>query len=127
MADLTYSSDSNALRGLRRAFPDLCEGRSADFLRAEYLGECGQRSVVELNNVALAQADRLGEVAGSTMPGVPVLRRSASGTRPVSLAWSVYSRLPAGTSRRDAVAAAVAQGVAFYTARTQYQRWSRAA
>lgn len=41
---------------------------------------------------------------------------------PCHRVWTVASSM-VGARRRDVVAACVAQGVAFYTARTQYQRW----
>lgn len=43
----------------------------------------------------------------------------------VALCRSIYAGLP-DARRKDAIAAAVEQGVAFYTARTQYQKWFQA-
>ena len=53
---------------------------------------------------------------------VPLRRRTTDGGA-VSWAWSVFDGMPAGTTRKDAIAHAVKVGIAFYTARTQYQKW----
>ena len=45
--------------------------------------------------------------------------------KPVSKVWAIASQMP-GARRKDVVEAAVAQGIAFYTARTQYQAWHAA-
>lgn len=41
----------------------------------------------------------------------------------VNFCHALFNELPAGTRRKDAIQAAVDKGVAFYTARTQYQKW----
>lgn len=46
---------------------------------------------------------------------------------PVQAAWQLFGELaarPQGVTRKEAVAAAMAAGIAFYTARTQYQLFS---
>ncbi len=43
----------------------------------------------------------------------------------VSVCWNIYAEHPE-LRRKDAIAAAVEAGVAFYTARTQYQKWFKA-
>jgi hypothetical protein len=54
---------------------------------------------------------------------VPLRRRTTDGGA-VNWAWWVFTNLPAGTSRKHAIAEAVRVGIAFYTARTQYQKWT---
>jgi len=63
---------------------------------------------------------------------IPMLRKSLVKT-PVFASWEMFdamrfAALGSGTPlrRKDAVAAAVASGIAFYTARTQYQSWKTA-
>jgi len=63
---------------------------------------------------------------------IPMLRKSLVKT-PVFASWDMFDSLrkaaeEAGTPlrRKDAVAYAVAAGIAFYTARTQYQSWKTA-
>lgn len=54
---------------------------------------------------------------------VPLRRRTTDGGA-VSWAWSVFDGMPAGTTRKAAISEAVRVGIAFYTARTQYQKWA---
>jgi hypothetical protein len=115
---LTFSNPSNAVRAFRQYFPELAEGLDGNTIKGAYL----DRNSINIGLVALAQADRKGEATHNLLLGVPVLRKSAGGSA-VARAHSLFASLPAGTTRRDAIAAAVDQGVAFYTARTQYQRW----
>lgn len=51
------------------------------------------------------------------------LRRRTTEAGAVSWAWSVFDAMPQGTTRKAAIAEAVRRGIAFYTARTQYQKW----
>lgn len=44
----------------------------------------------------------------------------------VAFCHQLFAELPAETRRKDAIQAAVDKGVAFYTARTQYQKWFKA-
>lgn len=50
--------------------------------------------------------------------------------KPVAVAWALYAQLYAqhgvALTRKQATDAAMAAGVAFYTARTQYQLWRQA-
>lgn len=127
MTKLTFSNDSNAVRGFRQHFPMLAERLSNDGIKREFLDrEKGGRVSINLDIVADTQQELLGVVTHNRILGVPMLRRSVS-RGVVGKARELYARLPAGTPRRDAIAAAVAQGIAFYTARTQYQRHLRAA
>src|SRR5262249_49699245 len=41
----------------------------------------------------------------------------------VAFCHALFSGLPENTRRKDAIQIAVDKGVAFYTARTQYQKW----
>jgi hypothetical protein len=123
MTQLTYSNKSNAIRGFRQAFPAIASTLDNDSLRARGLVDgCS----IDLEAVAEYQAERLGVVTYNRLLGVPMLRRSVDASRPVSRARQLYASLPAGTPRRDAIAAAVDAGIAFYTARTQYQAFRRA-
>lgn len=53
---------------------------------------------------------------------VPLRRRTTDGGA-VGWAWSVFDRMPETATRKEAIAEAVRVGIAFYTARTQYQKW----
>lgn len=125
MQQLTYSNKSNAVRGFKRLFPELTLGNTG--IRAEVLDlERDRRVVINLGAVAELQADRLGQPRFRTTLGVPVLRRSVKPEGAVARCWAMYDGMASGTSRRDAVAMAVAAGTAYNTAATQYQRWSKA-
>lgn len=50
-------------------------------------------------------------------------KKASTAKRPCLLVWEIAESMP-GAKRKDVIAACVAKGVAFYTARTQYQHWS---
>lgn len=52
------------------------------------------------------------------------IQRESSVQRPCFVVWDIADKMP-GARRKDVVAACVAKGVAFYTARTQYQLWKQ--
>lgn len=127
MPKLTFSNTSNAVRGFRQHFPMLAERLSNEGIQREFLDLNRDRTVsINLEMVADTQQELLGVVTHNRLEGVPMLRRSVS-RGVVGQAHKLYAKLPAGTTRRDAIAAAVAQGIAFYTARTQYQAFRRVA
>ena len=123
---LTFSNKSNAIRGFRQHFPMLSAKLTNDMIRVDFIDAEASGYSINLEAVADYQQDALGVVSHGKLQGVPMLRRSVS-RGSVHKAHSVFATLPAGTARKDAVAAAVASGIAFYTARTQYQRWASAA
>lgn len=126
MTKLTFSTDFNAIRGFRQHFPMLAD-LGNEMIRCDFIdrNRDGTRSI-NLEAVADYQQDRLGVVTYNRLEGVPMLRRSVS-KGVVGKVRKLFASLPAGTTRKDAIAAAVAQGIAFYTARTQYQAFRRAA
>lgn len=125
MTQLTYSNRSNAIRGFQQTFADL--GLSNDMVRCDFL-DSNQDGTYSINLEAVAdyQNERLGVVTHNRLEGVPMLRRSVS-KGVVGKAHALFAQLPQGTARKDAIAHAVSQGIAFYTARTQYQRFAKAA
>lgn len=86
---------------------------------------------IQTHNESPAPVDALeddaekGAAAESKTPrkGSGYIRGRSAAETPVALAWSVYSEMPEGTRRKDMIAAAIAAGVTFGTARTQYQKW----
>lgn len=54
-------------------------------------------------------------------PAQVVIRKSAA-IKPCTLVWNIADEMP-NAKRKDVIAAAIAAGVATYTARTQYQLW----
>lgn len=53
------------------------------------------------------------------------ITRVSASKSPVKLAWEIYNRNPK-LQRKDAINLAISKGIAFYTARTQYQAWRTA-
>ena len=122
-----FANKSNAIRGFRHHFASIADGLSNDAIRMDFINsEADGRYSINLEAVADYQQDRLGVVSHNQLVGVPMLRRSMS-RGVVAKAHGLFAKLPAGTPRKDAIALAVSQGIAFYTARTQYQRWAKAA
>jgi hypothetical protein len=126
MTKLTFSNASNAVRGFRQHFPMLAERMGNELIRADFLNVDAGGYTINLEAVADYQNELLGVVTHNRLEGVPMLRRSVS-RGVVGKVRALYVKLPAGTTRRDAIAAAVAQGIAFYTARTQYQAFRKVA
>jgi hypothetical protein len=125
MTKLTFSNASNAVRGFRQHFPMLADRMGNELVRVDFIDSNRDGTYsINLEAVADYQNDLLGVVTHNRLEGVPMLRRSVS-RGVVSKAHALFATLPAGTARKDAIAAAVAQGIAFYTARTQYQAFRR--
>ena len=53
-----------------------------------------------------------------------VIENRSTAEKPCRLVWDLADFM-VGARRKDVIAAAVAKGVAFYTARTQYQLWAQ--
>lgn len=53
-----------------------------------------------------------------------VIENRSTAEKPCRLVWDLADSM-VGARRKDVIAAAVAKGVAFYTARTQYQLWAQ--
>lgn len=124
---ISFSNRSNAIRGFRQNFAELAASMSNDLIRADFIdANMDGTYSINLGAVADYQQEQLGVVNHNRIAGVPMLRRSVS-RGVVGKAKQLFATLPAGTPRKDAIAAAVAQGIAFYTARTQYQAWAKAA
>ena len=63
-------------------------------------------------------------VAKAEAPKAEATKREAKSTveRPTKLVWHIADEMK-GAKRSEVVAACVAKGIAYYTARTQYQQW----
>ena len=55
-----------------------------------------------------------------------VYENSSSAPSPCSLVWSIAEEMGTEAKRKDVLARCVEEGVAFYTARTQYQKYKEA-
>ena len=59
------------------------------------------------------------------VPAPVVKARNASTVEsPVKRVWAIADSMPEA-KRKDVIAACVAEGIAFFTARTQYQKWKQ--
>lgn len=65
------------------------------------------------------------EVQQEEAPAPVVKARNASTVEsPVKRVWAIADSMPEA-KRKDVIAACVAEGIAFFTARTQYQKWKQ--
>lgn len=51
-------------------------------------------------------------------------RNASTVESPVKRVWAIADSMP-DAKRKDVIAACVAEGIAFFTARTQYQKWKQ--
>lgn len=57
----------------------------------------------------------------------PEILRKSSASGPCALVWDIAEKmLKEGAKRKEVIAACVEEGVAYYTARTQYQKYTEA-
>lgn len=61
----------------------------------------------------------------SAMVALDVIRRKSTFKNPVEKCWEIFNENP-GMRRKDVINLCLKHGVAFYTARTQYQYWKAA-
>lgn len=75
---------------------------------------------------AAAPEGQAEEVQQPEAPAPVVKERQASTVeKPTRKVWEIADSMP-GAKRKDIIAACVEQGIAFFTARTQYQKWMQA-
>lgn len=78
--------------------------------------------VVEPEQVAVAEAAPAEAEAAPVAEVERVVIRKSAAIKPCTLVWNIADEMP-NAKRKDVIAAAIAAGVATYTARTQYQLW----
>jgi hypothetical protein len=123
---MTYTTEHNAIRGFRRVFPHLAQ-LSNEMIRADFLDLVSGGYEHNLEAVADYENELLGEASATPrVEGIPMLRRSIKPKGATTRARAFFAALPAGTPRKDALDLAVRSGIAFYTARTQYQAFRAA-
>lgn len=109
-----YTNKSNANRAGKSTF-----GENNYLIETTKLGF----KVVEIQKESpiaeqLKQADKLANNAVSS------IARESTVKRPCYVVWDMADKM-VGARRKDVVAACVQAGVAYYTARTQYQLWNQ--
>jgi len=68
------------------------------------------------------RAERVKKIAGGEVVSNDSRTHKSTVEKPTKLVWDIAESMP-GAKRKEVLAAAEARGVAFYTARTQYQQW----
>lgn len=117
----TYMSEHNAIRGFRRTHTHLAH-LSNDTIRLDFINCLEGVYSVSLDSVAEYEAEKIGALKTSTLIGVPQLRRSIKAKGATARVRAFFAHeIAKGTSRKEAIAAAVDNGFAYCTARTQYQ------
>ena len=64
------------------------------------------------------------EVQADAPAPVVKARNASTVDSPVKRVWAIADSMPEA-KRKDVIAACVAEGIAFFTARTQYQKWKQ--
>jgi hypothetical protein len=117
MTTQVYSTAATAVRGFKRANADLAQGLSTTEIRARFIQEQdGSFVIVMPTKKAKTQ----------TLKGVPVRRRSVEpdgATHAVRAFFAEFVIENPKATRKDCIAAAVSDGFAYFTARTQYQKF----
>lgn len=122
----TYSSKSNALRAFKTVHPELVGELDNAAITEQYLRkqEDGTWAIVIPEGVKV--------IKRQLYKGVPFRRRSLEPEGITSLVHEMFDEYQADAeernqtlTRKQFIARAVRDGVAFYTARTQYQKWLR--
>jgi len=83
---------------------------------------------LDLNKCELTEVDGMFayvpmQQASDIKQGLPFVRNSTI-VRPCKQVWHIADGMP-GSSRKQVMEACINSGIAFYTARTQYQLWAQ--
>jgi len=98
---------------------DSCEGEALEAMEQER-DEAQNPDAPEVPEEAPADEPQQEEA-----PAPVVKARNASTVEsPVKRVWAIADSMPEA-KRKDVIAACVAEGIAFFTARTQYQKWKQ--
>lgn len=123
----TYSNKSNALRALKTIHPELVGELTNSELAAKYLAQAEDKTF------AIVVPADVKIVKRHIYKGVQFRRRSVEPEGITSAVHDMFDEYLAEAeeaekpvpTRKQMIARAVRDGVAYYTARTQYQKWHR--
>ena len=126
----TYSTKANARRTARHQLGEqVVEGQYFELI--EINGQYGYRVTASdlvdesLANPADFGAEKPAIISGTKLVAETSKQRNKSGvSNPVQQVWAVADSMPTA-KRKEIIATCVEQGIAFFTARTQYQRWKQ--
>lgn len=132
MTTKTYSSKSNALRALKTIHPELVGGLDNAALAERFLRDLPTDGAGSRVWSIVIPAD-VKVVKRHIYKGVQFRRRSLEPEGITSMVHEMFDEYQAEReeddkeplTRKQMIARAVRDGVAYYTARTQYQRWSK--
>jgi hypothetical protein len=123
----SYSSKSNALRALKTNHPELIGEKSNQELAGLYLAPA-----TEGKGFAIVIPPEVKVTKRFIYKGVQFRRRSVEPEGITSAVHDMFDEYQAEAeeagktlTRKQFIARAVRDGVAYYTARTQYQKWQR--
>jgi len=126
MSTKVYNIKSNAVRGFKSSHQDLADGLANATIVDLYIVEVEGGFSIKLDKVAAPTKRR------HIYKGVPFRRRSQEPEGITSIVHDMFDEYQAEAEeagrelkRKDYIAKAVRDGVAYYTARTQYQKWLR--
>jgi hypothetical protein len=122
----TYSSKSNALRALKTTHPEVVGELDNKALAEQFLRQAEDKTW------AIVIPEGVKVVKRHIYKGVQFRRRSLEPEGITSQVHEMFDEYVAEAeeadkptpTRKQMIARAVRDGVAYYTARTQYQRWS---
>ncbi len=122
----TYSSKSNAVRALKTIHPELVGELDNAALAATYVQGEGKA-------FAIVIPEGIKVVKRKLYKGVQFRRRSVDPVGITNMVHEMFDEYVAEAeeaekpqpTRKQMIARAVRDGVAYYTARTQYQKWLR--
>ena len=116
----TFKQKSSLTRNLKKNGIDVSTG---EILQNDAGGWFFQNAAAKAAHEArLAKTTK--NVKSADTEKAPILRKSEIES-PCAVVWTLADTMT-DARRKDVIAAAVAKGVAFYTARTQYQLWRQA-
>lgn len=94
--------------------------------------EKGQYEIIEVDGrfgfrpIEMTEDASEGEAAPAKGKAKPEIKRKSDIERPTKAVWHIADEMFAANPqvrRKDVIAECVRRGIAFYTARTQYQQW----
>ncbi|HBP5740821.1 hypothetical protein [Pseudomonas aeruginosa] len=110
-----YAAKSSAIRAAKAAGLEQYEIVEQD-------GQFGFRSI-EAEDTSEGEALEAMEQEEASAPVVKT-RNASTVASPVKRVWAIADSMPEA-KRKDVIAACVEEGIAFFTARTQYQKWKQ--
>lgn len=127
-----YSNKSNAIRGFKSLYPELAAGLDNKQIAEKYIVESVSIETLKTDGYAVVIPADVKVVKRHIYKSVQFRRRSVEPEGITNAVHSMFDDYQAEAedagkqlTRKQFIARAVRDGVAYYTARTQYQKWLR--